>query len=158
MTVDELDPDYDWTRPPTTPRPDFPVLRDIRGEPVLDLLAIPREWWFQALLPLTLLGRRECLSAAGLHEQSQEAGPLWLELQDADITRPAAIRAAAKALPRALVEPEYRQVSIRLAHDEYAKLGAVAEELSLKPTQVVRMLVRDGVARMAYEQQRLTGS
>jgi hypothetical protein len=49
-------------------------------------------------------------------------------------------------------------VSIRLARDEYAKLGAVAEELRLKPTQVVRMLVRDGVARMSIEQQRVGGS
>jgi len=136
--------------------PDPPAVGTLDGCPILDLRAIPREQWFGEMLALTKAARRASLRAADLHELHDETMTLWFDLEMHDSRREQAVDAAAQAPPRLERERRSRQVSIRLSTDEHDDLVAAAEELGMRPGQLVRMLVRVGVGRISYERRRMS--
>lgn len=85
---------------------------------------------------------------------------LDLELAGEDEERREAMRRVA-ARGQSLPEPRVartvaRQLNLKMSSEQMADLRRLAEMLSLRPTQLARMLVLSGVRRMLYEEGRRT--
>ncbi len=137
-----------------SPDDEPPTLGDVYGCPIVDLKAIAPEDWFGEMLPLTKAARRASLRAAGLHELHHNVVEMWFDLEMRDVRRANAVDKAAHAVPEIERDRGSRQVSIRLSGEEHEDLVAAAEELAMRPGQLVRMLVRKGVGRITYERRR----
>jgi hypothetical protein len=145
---------------------DWPIKEYLRGEPVPDLSSIPREDWLRALGPLTRPARRRAMFEAPFVDGSDHrAFSGQLEEYDLDrADRLDRVRAATGAVapvptPEVGSTPQLRsrQINVKLGPKEHSELIAMAKAVGLKPTQLARQLVMNGVRRMRYEERRMSG-
>ncbi len=141
----------------------FPIREYRDGEPIPDLSAIPQDRWVDVLRPLSASGRALAIDLARSRVDALAIGELILALPKA---RPSARGPAASVLaagpslpspppPDARIGEDsaagVRQVSFRLSAAQYAELAAAAAQINLRPAPLARVLVLNGVRRMAYE-------
>ncbi|HEX8104527.1 MAG TPA: hypothetical protein VF533_18060 [Solirubrobacteraceae bacterium] len=123
---------------------------DLGRRSVPDLARIDRARWVEVLLPLS---RKDRMDAA-LHPLIR-GGAAYEVAKDLP---PPASEAAWSAIGGAPAVPvpsapsrAARQVNFRLTDEELADLQRAAHVLGLRPTQLARMLVLNGVRRMLVE-------
>jgi len=135
---------------------DYPVKGWLLGEPLPDLDRLPRARWREVLAPLSSRARDWTIRRVA-PENIVAAVELDLELAGEDEKRREAMRRVA-ARGQSLPEPRVartvaRQLNLKVSAEQMADLR-LAEMLSLRPTQLARMLVLSGVRRMLYEEGR----
>lgn len=138
----------------------YPVAFVTGGEPIPDLLEMPQEEWLAAVLPLSDFGRTMAMRRRQIEGMYEEYTELLLNLPPPGARR----TELAKGMPAPRAEAElrprtaYRQVSIRLAQSDHENLCLVAADLGMKPGQLVRAFVANGVGRLLFERRRREGS
>lgn len=151
---------------------DLPITGHWRGVPLPDLRLIDRDRWFEALAPLDKHTRTLALSRCRKHELDDEMIDIWVQLMFHDGERQAQrdetrnrgvlppsgrVDAEEAARERRRREAGGRQVNLRLVPADYRALADAADEHGLKPTQLARLLVVNGLRRIEYERRRLSG-
>lgn len=136
---------------------DYPVKGWLLGEPLPDLDRLPRARWREVLAPLSSRARDWTIRRVA-PENIVAAVELDLELAGEDEERREAMRRVA-ARGQSLPEPRVartvaRQLNLKVSAEQMVDLRRLAEMLSLRPTQLARMLVLSGVRRMLYEEGR----
>jgi len=146
-------------------KPTFPIRTHRDGEPIPDLAAIPEAARLDALRPLSPLGRELAIDLARTRIDALAIGELILALPSLR-SRPntaVSVLHAGPSLPSAPAPDGQiardhasgvRQVSFRLSPAQYAELQAAADDVNLRPAPLARLLVLNGVRRMAYEARR----
>jgi len=139
---------------------DYPVAGWLFGEPIPNLDELPSERWREVLGPLSGRTRTWAMRRVANIDRRIAAMELAAELEKHDQQRADALRRAAarsSPLPAPRTDREgLRQVNLKLRPDQVEDLRRLAATLSLKPTQLARMLVVNGVRRMLYEERGLT--
>jgi len=152
----------------------FPIRSHHCGEPIPDLSKIPEERWVEAVTPLSSRGREMAIDLARPRVDPLAIGTLILELPRPRAAGPDGRIAAMHAgteMPRpgpltvgdavgaaAPKRRDSRQVGFRLTDEQYAELEAACAEFDLRPGQLARMLVHNGVRRVLYEARQREGS
>ncbi len=138
---------------------DYPVAGWLFGEPIPDLDELPSERWREVLGPLSGRTRTWAMRRVANVDRRIAAMELAVELEEHDKQRADALRRAAarsSPLPAPRADREgLRQVNLKLRPDQVEDLRRLASTLALKPTQLARMLVVNGVRRMLYEERSL---
>lgn len=137
------------------------------GEPIPDLHRIPRERWEEVLRPLSdstlfLVPSRNG-GAGDLEGMLRIIGHIKLNRPSKRRTPPLPGPPPAGRIDDDELErmqrpgARSRQVNLRLGRDVHEQLCEIAGELGLRPTQLARLLVTNGLRRYAYEERRLSG-
>lgn len=151
---------------------EFPITGHHWGQPLPDLRLIDRERWVDALAPLEKPSRIVALSNCHMHELDDEMVGVFVELMLRDgqrsrlkaeefhrATPPPAGRVESKDVirERRRYAAGGRQINLRFGPEDYRSLARAADEHGLKPTQLARLLVVNGLRRIEYERRRLSG-
>ena len=131
----------------------MPTRRERPGsdEWVPDLARIARDRWPQALIPLSRRLRTSAAIGRGLPTDEIFALTDRLPPSPSEAAWAAVRAGQAVPVPGAMRSRAGRQVNVRLQAHEHERLQRAAAILGARPSQVVRMLVLNGVRRVLAE-------